>query len=93
MHAHERLRRHLIDPDTHLYRVSLEQAIAAVESIDLRHRTIYEDPALDAQSRAAINELIAANTVRKQRSDRFFQTMGYIGIAILLFNLFFLSLS
>ena len=93
MHAHESLRRRLIDPDTHLYKIPLEHAIAAIESIDLRHKVTYQDPTLGEQSRAAIADLIAANKLRKQRTDRFFETMGYIGIAILLFNLFFLSLS
>lgn len=93
MHAHEQLRRRLIDPDSHLYRVGFEQAIAAVGSINLRSKVVYQDPSLDEESLSRIRALIAANTARKQRTDRFFQTMGYIGIALLLFNLFFLSLS
>ena len=53
MHTHEILRRRLIDLDTHLYRVPPERAIAAVESLDLKHRRIYLDSEFSDESRPA----------------------------------------
>lgn len=91
MHAHEILKRHLLDPDAHLYRVGLAHAIAAIESVHLRRTPVYMDPQIDADTRANIVHLIDANRIVRRRKDSFFQTLGYIGIAILLFNLFVLS--
>jgi len=91
MHIHEILKRRLLDLDAHLYRASLERAIAAAESLDLGHRRIYLDPEVSAESNKAIESF--GNEMRAQHRSRavFFQTLGYIGIGILLFNLFFLS--
>lgn len=91
MHTHEALKRHLLDPDTHLYRVSLERAIAAIESLGLSHRRIYLDPDLSAATRAQLDQFAARYRSRRQRLEAFFQTLGYIGVGILLFNLFVLS--
>lgn len=91
MHTHEFLKRRLLDPDAHLYRVDLARAIAAVESVALRRRTVYWDPQMDEETRARIDEIVAANRLLQRRKDRFFWALGYIGIAILLFNLFVLS--
>ena len=93
MHTHEFLKRRLLDPDAHLYRVDLAQAIAAVESVDLRRRTVYWDPQMDDETRSQIERIINANRVMQRRKDHFFRALGYIGIAILLFNLFVLSLA
>jgi hypothetical protein len=93
MHAHEFLKRRLVDPDSRLYRVPLESAIAAVEAVALRHRRIYLDPDLEEHRR----EAIAAELVRLQRiagrRRRFFEAIGYIAIGLLLLNLFVLSLA
>jgi len=91
MHTHEILRRRLIDLDTHLYRVPPERAIAAVESLDLKHRRTYLDSEFSDESRSAIASL--AERLRSQRRAwaTLFQTLGYIGIGILLFNMLFLS--
>ena len=91
MHTHELLKRRLIDPDAHLYRVSPERAIAATESLDLKHRRIYLDAGFSDESRAAMDSLAAGFRARHQAWVVIFQTIGYIGVAILLFNLLFLS--
>ena len=93
MHAHEILKRRLIDLDAHLYRVPAEHAAAAVESSDLRHRRVYLDPAFSDDSKLSIDELSARFRNQRRRRDNVFQTMGYIGIALLLFNLIVLSLA
>jgi len=92
MHTHEILKRRLIDLDGHLYRVALEKAVAATESLDLRHRRIFIDPGLSDESHAAIDSLVGEFRRQRRVWATFFQTLGYIGIGLLLFNLFFLSL-
>jgi hypothetical protein len=91
MHTHEILRRRLIDLDTHLYRVPPERAIAAVESLDLKHRRIYLDSEFSDESLSAITSLTERLRSRRRAWATLFQTLGYIGIGILLFNMFFLS--
>jgi len=93
MHTHEILKRRLIDPDAHLYRVSAEWAIAAIESIDLKCRRIYLDGEFSNESKEAIASQAERLRSRRRAWAVFFQTLGYIGVGILLFNLFFLSLA
>ena len=93
MHTHEILKRRLLDPDTHLYRVAPERAVAAVESLGLRHRRVYLDPDFSEQSRATIAQFTTRFVRQRERRERLFQTLGYIGIALLLFNLVTLSLA
>ena len=91
MHTHEILKRRLLDPDTHLYRVPMEQAIAAIESLGLRHRRIYLDSDFSADTKAHIEALTERYRDRRRYQTAFFQTLGYIGVGILLFNLLVLS--
>lgn len=91
MHAHEYLKRRLIDPDSRLYRASLELAVAAVEAVELRHRRIFLDPFLDDKSLEVIDAEQQRLMRIQERKRRFFEAMGYIGIGLLLFNLFVLS--
>jgi hypothetical protein len=91
MHTHEILRRRLIDLDTRLYRVPPERAIAAVESLDLKQRRTYLDSEFSDESRSAIASLTEGLRSRRRAWATIFQTLGYIGIGILLFNMLFLS--
>ncbi len=91
MHAHEFLKRRLLDPDTHLYRTTLEHAIAAIEVVRLKHRRVYLDPELSDASRSAIAQWIRCFRRNQRRRDRFFEYMGYAGIGLLLFNMFLFS--
>lgn len=93
MHIHERLKRTLIDADSHLYRVNVERAIATVESLDLRKQTLYTDPFLDDAARSEIERLTAEFVAAGRRRDILLQTVGYIAIGILLFNLVTYSLA
>ena len=93
MHAHEILKRRLIDADAHLYRVPAERAVAAAESLDLRHRRTYLDPAFSDESLSLIQQFAAQFRDRRRRRDNFFQALGYIGVALLLINLVALSLA
>jgi hypothetical protein len=92
MHTHEILKRRLLDLDTHMYRVALPQAIGAIESLDLSHRRIYLDGDLSAGETRAVRAWTSRFRNRRRRWDRLFEALGYIGLGLLLFNLFFLSL-
>jgi hypothetical protein len=92
MHTHEILKRRLVDINTHLYRVPPEQAIAAIESVDLKHRRIYLDPDLDGRARAEAARLAEKYRRRRRRKDAVFRILGYLALALLLFNLFVVSL-
>lgn len=92
MHTHEILKRRLIDPDVHLYRAEMAHAIAAIESLGLSHRDVYIDPDLDAATRRTIETAREVITAQRRRKERLFETIGYIGIGMLLLNLFVLSL-
>ena len=92
MHTHEILKRRLLDLDTHLYRVPLEQAIGAIESLDLNYRRIYLDGDLSVQTTKAMQAWTSRFRNRHNRWDRLFEALGYVGLGLLLFNLFFLSL-
>lgn len=93
MHTHEHLRRRLVDIDRHLYRVPLNQAIAAAETISLRHKRAYLDPTLDEASLDEIASYSDRYRRRQRRKNLFFETMGYIGIGLVLFNLFAFSIA
>lgn len=87
MHAQEILKRRLQDPDTRLYSVPLEQAVAALESSDLRHQRMYLDPTLGDDSRAEIAKLIKRHRRWRRRRNAFFRAVGVIAIGLLLLNL------
>jgi len=91
MHVHEFLKRRLLDPDRHLYRVPVERAIAAAESVVLKHRRIYIDPDFNDEDHASMAALSERFRQSGRRKDLLFRTLGYIGIGLLLFNLLFLS--
>lgn len=84
MHAHELLRRRLVDLDARLYRASLPSAIAAIESLDLSHRRIYVDPGLDAASVAAIEEREAGLVRHRRAVNRVWTVVGYVALGLLL---------
>ena len=87
MHMHEILKRRLVDLDEHLYRVSLEHAVAAAESLDLKHRRIHLDIGLSADSHATIDALTEKFRAQRRAWAAFFQTLGYIGVGLVLLNL------
>ncbi|HOP16529.1 MAG: hypothetical protein KDI22_00980 [Gammaproteobacteria bacterium] len=92
MHAHEILRWRLIDVQSRIYRVTFERAIAAVDALDLKHRGVYIDPTLSDTAKAEIATTTQHFINARHRRDRLFQLAGYLGIALLLLNLFALSL-
>ena len=93
MHAHEFLHRRLQDLDAHLYHTDLAHAVAAVRSIDLRHTEVYIDPDIDQSTRDAIDRLVDKHQLWRRRREQIFRIVGAIGIGLLLFNAFVLSLA
>lgn len=85
MHAHERLRRRLVDIDAGLYRAGALEAVAAVEAIDLSHRRAYLDPALATDP--ALEPAIATLIARRQRRDRLWEWVGMAALVLLLIKL------
>jgi hypothetical protein len=85
MHAHELLRRRLIDVDRGLYRASTIEAVAAVESIALARRRVYLDPELAAGP--ALGEQIAKLRAQRMRGERTWRIIGYAAAALLLIKL------
>ena len=85
MHAHELLRRRLVDIDAGLYRAGPLEAVAAVESIDLDHRRVYLDPAL--ANDPGLGPAIAALIARRQRRDRVWEWVGMAALGLLLIKL------
>ncbi len=88
MHTHELLRRRLVDIDAHLYRVSCEFAVAAIESLGLSHKRVYLDPGFEQQQRSEIARRTLRFKHNRQFKERVFAYVGYLGIALLLFNVF-----
>jgi hypothetical protein len=88
MHTHELLRRRLVDLDARLYRVSCELAVAAIESLGLAHKRVYLDPEFEHRQRSEIAQRTLRFRHKRQLKERVFNYVGYMGIALLLFNLF-----
>lgn len=85
MHAHELLRRRLVDVDSRLYRTDPITAVSAAESIGLHHRRVYLDPELAAEP--ALAEAIARRCARRQRLSRLWDAVGIGALLFLLARL------
>lgn len=83
MHAHELLRRHLVNVDTGLYRVDIARAVASAESVGLGHTRLYLDPGLEAETQREIERLTAAYSERRRRTARFWALIGYLAAGLL----------
>ena len=86
LHLHTALRRRLVDIDNHLYRCDLTQAIAAVAADDLRHRQVWIDPSLKPEELRQVAALTSLRRARQRQIDRFWRTVGGVGIALLLLH-------
>ncbi|AHF03780.1 hypothetical protein MARPU_07820 [Marichromatium purpuratum 984] len=82
MHAHQRLRRRLVDVDAGLYRVDPITACAAIAAIALPHRRVMIDPAVESDPELAT--LIARYRAHNRRVDLVFNTIGAFALLLLL---------
>ena len=84
MHAHNALRRRLLDVEARTYRASLVEAIAALAAIELPHRRIYLDSSLDERTQAEIAARIRENHHKHTRTNLVWQIVGGLGIGLLM---------
>jgi hypothetical protein len=87
MHAHEFLRRSLVDVNNRLYRVDVSTAIAAICAIQLTHREIWRDPELTEAELEKINHITKQHRKRQQRVETLIRIISYIALAMLAANL------
>jgi hypothetical protein len=82
MHAHEGLRRRLVDVNQRLYRSDVTTAVAIADAVELPHRRTYlaAELAADPDLQAAISRLHA----RHRRWERFFDAVGIAALILLL---------
>ena len=85
MHAHELLRRRLVDVDSRLYRADPVTAVSAAESIGLRHRRVYIDPELAADP--ALTQTVERYRARRERLWRLWNGVGIGALLFLLARL------
>ena len=82
MHTHEPLRRQLVDVDKGLYRVDPLEAVAAAQSVNLRHWQTYIDAEIADNPRLA--EIVTARLRRKKGFWLLWNIVGAIAILLLL---------
>lgn len=87
MQTHTRLRHGLVDIDAGLYRSDPVEAVAAAQSLALRHQRVYLDPELAGSD--ALAEAIADHQRRHSLADRFWQALGVFAVVFLLVKIFF----
>jgi hypothetical protein len=87
MHAHELLRRRLVDAEAGLYRATAVEAAAAVESIALTHRRVYLDPAVAAQT--DLQAHTARLRARRLRAERTWRIVGVAAVLLLVIRVLF----
>ena len=85
MQIHTRLHRTLVDIETGLYRSDPIRAVAAADSLALRHWRVFLDPELAGDTR--LEQAIEKHRGRHRIADRFWQIVGLFAIVLLLFKL------
>jgi hypothetical protein len=83
MHLHNMLHNDLVDLDNHIYRIGLEQAIAAIEADELNHARVWIDPSLSDNDRSLIDKQTIKFKLRHKRWNIFWLAVG--GFFIILF--------
>ncbi len=91
MHAHNALRRGLVNIDARLYRGDVVEAIAAVEADELHHHREYLDPQLAEERGDSIAAATARRVERRRRAARAFDLLGKIALGWLMINLLVLT--
>ena len=84
MHAHQQLRKRLVDVNGRLYRCDPGSAVAFIESIGIAHSRIYLDPEFGPETHAAIQSKVLDLTQKQHRRERFWDLVGYAALGVLL---------
>ena len=87
MHIHTELRHGLVDAEAGLYRSDPVAAVAAAQSVELRHRQIYLDPRLAGND--SLETAIETRRWHHRLADRIWQAVGILAVAFLLIKVFF----
>ena len=87
MHVHTELRHELVDAEAGLYRSDPVTAVAAAQSVELRHRQIYLDPDLDGSN--SLDAAIEKRHWRHRFTDKIWQGVGILAVAFLLIKILF----
>jgi hypothetical protein len=87
MHVHEHLKRHLRDVDSHLYEVSLAEALAALRTLSLTCRMVWTDPAIDQETLDARDAFLENHKSGRRHRDIWIRIITWIAIALLALNL------
>ncbi len=82
MHVHALLKRRLVDVDTGLYRAGVEEAVAAAESLGLKHERLFLDPALGDAALIRIETQAEFLQRRRRQWDRLLYMLGYMALAL-----------
>jgi len=84
MHVQNSLHRQLVDIDTHMYRVSLPEAMAVIESDGLKHERVWLDPSLGDRELGLMEQSARERRNKFRQSDRIWQGVGLLFVALLL---------
>ena len=87
MHVHTELRHRLVSAEAGLYRSDPITAVAAAESVELRHRQIYLDPNLAGDE--ALDAAIEKRHWRHGLTEKIWQGVGFLAVAFLLIKILF----
>lgn len=87
MHVHTELRHRLIDADAGLYRIDPVTAVAAAQSVELRHRQIYVDPTITENP--ALDADIEKRHWRHRLADQIWRIVGAIAVVFLVVKILF----
>lgn len=87
MHVHSELRHGLVDVESGLYRSDPVTAVAAAQSVELRHRQIYLDP--DLAENHSLDTAIEKRHWRHRLSDQIWRIVGVIAVVFLFAKILF----
>lgn len=85
MHAQKAMRKKLVDDN--LYRMDMVHAIAAVDSVNLKHEAVFTDPSIPENELREISELTQTSLLRKKRLFKFGNLIGKLAIAYLVLQM------
>lgn len=86
-HAHNAMRRQLVDINQHLYKTPLAAAMGDLDAIEIRHELIWQDPELTEEELDQMEDELVHRHQGQRRRDRVIQVIKWVAIALLVFNL------
>lgn len=87
MQVHTRLHRRLVDIETGLYRSDAVTAVAAAQSLALRHTQVYLAPEIARDP--GLEQAIAKRRWRHRLADRLWQVVGIVAVISLVLKILF----